>query len=116
MLHRWTDTNPTNTYPRSVNTDPNFNDRFSNRFVESGAYLRLRNIQVGYKLPTAFLQKLSIRSFRVYVSAQNLLTVTKYKGFNPDIGAQNQSNLSNGVDNSIYPQSITFLGGVNIEF
>jgi len=116
MLQRWTNTNSSNIYPRAVNTDPNFNDRFSNRFVESGAYLRLRNIQIGYKLPAALLQKLSIRSFRVYLSAQNLFTVTHYKGFNPDIGAQNQSNLSNGVDNSIYPQSITFLGGVNVEF
>jgi TonB-linked SusC/RagA family outer membrane protein len=116
MLQRWTDTNPTNAYPRAIATDPNFNDRFSNRFVEDGSYLRLRNIQLGYKLPTPLLQKLSIHSLRVYVSAQNLITLTRYKGFNPDIGAQQQSNLNYGVDNSVYPQSITFLGGVNLEF
>ncbi|HMI66689.1 MAG TPA: hypothetical protein VK517_11655 [Cyclobacteriaceae bacterium] len=50
------------------------------------------------------------------MSAQNLITLTRYKGFNPDIGAQQQSNLNYGVDNSVYPQSITFLGGVNLEF
>jgi TonB-linked SusC/RagA family outer membrane protein len=116
MLQRWTDTNPSYTYPRAIATDPNFNDRFSNRFVENGSYLRLRNIQLGYKLSPSILQKLSIHSLRVYLSAQNLITLTKYKGFNPDIGAQNQSNLNYGVDNSVYPQSITFLGGVNLEF
>ena len=116
MLQRWTDNNPSNTYPRAIATDPNFNDRFSDRFVEDGSYVRLRNIQLGYKLTSSLLQKLSVHSLRVYVSAQNLFTWTKYKGFNPDIGAQNQSNLSYGVDNSIYPQSITFLGGVKIDF
>jgi TonB-linked SusC/RagA family outer membrane protein len=116
MLQRWTDSNPSLTYPRAIATDPNFNDRFSNRFVENGSYLRLRNIQLGYKLSPSILQKLSIHSLRVYLSAQNLITLTKYKGFNPDIGAQNQSNLNYGVDNSVYPQSITFLGGVNLEF
>jgi hypothetical protein len=116
MVQRWTDSNPSNTYPRAIATDPNFNDRFSDRFVENGSYVRLRNIQLGYKLTSSLLQKLSVHSLRVYVSAQNLFTWTKYKGFNPDIGAQNQSNLSYGVDNSIYPQSITFLGGVKVDF
>jgi hypothetical protein len=114
MLKRWTASNPSDKYPRAISTDPNFNDRFSDRFVEDGSYIRMRNIQLGYTLPASRLKRLSLSAVRFYVTAQNLFTITKYKGFNPDIGAQNQSNVNNGVDNSIYPQSLTLLGGINI--
>lgn len=116
MLQRWTPTNHSNTYPRAINTDPNYNDRFSDRFVENGSYLRMRNLQLGYKLPSTLLKKLSLASVRVYLTAENLFTTTKYKGFNPDIGAQNQQNINNGLDNTIYPQSINFLGGISVGF
>jgi hypothetical protein len=116
MLLRWTAENHSNTYPRAINTDPNFNDRFSDRFVEDGSYLRLRNLQVGYKLPSSLLERISLASVRIYVTAENLFTITKYKGYNPDIGAQNQQNINNGLDNTIYPQSITFLGGISVGF
>ncbi|MBO9154054.1 SusC/RagA family TonB-linked outer membrane protein [Chitinophaga sp. GCM10012297] len=116
MLNRWTTANPGNTYPRAINTDPNYNDRFSDRFVEDGSYLRLRNVQLGYKLPEAVLKRLSLSAVRVYLSAENLFTVTKYKGYNPDIGAQNQQNINNGLDNTIYPQSRIFLAGISVGF
>ena len=116
MLQRWTPGNHSNSYPRAINTDPNFNDRFSNRFVEDGSYLRLRNLQLGYKLPPSLLEKISLAAVRFYVTAENLFTITKYKGYNPDIGAQNQQNINNGLDNTIYPQSITFLGGISVGF
>ena len=80
------------------------------------SYLRLRNLQLGYKLPSSLLQRISLASVRIYVTAENLFTVTKYKGYNPDIGAQNQQNINNGLDNTIYPQSITFLGGISVGF
>lgn len=116
MLQRWTASNPGNIYPRATNSDPNFNDRFSDRFVEDGSYLRLRNLQLGYKLPASALKRLFLSTVRIFVSAENLFTITKYKGFNPDIGAQNQQNINNGLDNTIYPQSITFLGGFSVAF
>jgi hypothetical protein len=114
MINRWTETNPSGNMPRAIATDPNDNDRASDRFIEDGSYFRLKNIQLGYKLPTSLISKLSISSVRLYLSAQNIWTMTNYSGYNPDIGAQAQNNLSNGIDNTTYPNSITFLGGINI--
>jgi hypothetical protein len=116
MLNRWTEQNPSNTYPRAINTDPNFNDRPSDRFVEDGSYLRLRNLQIGYRLPDHLLKRLTMSSIRIYFTTENLFTITKYNGFNPDIGAQNQQNINNGLDNTIYPQSRTFIGGISVGF
>ncbi|HTF17757.1 MAG TPA: TonB-dependent receptor, partial [Chryseolinea sp.] len=114
MVNRWTETNPDSNFPRAIATDPNNNDRASDRYLEDGAYLRLKNIQLGYTLPKAITQKLRLSNVKVYLAAQNLWTVTNYSGYNPDIGTATQNNTSYGIDNTIYPNSITFLGGLNI--
>ncbi|HEY5747917.1 MAG TPA: SusC/RagA family TonB-linked outer membrane protein [Chryseolinea sp.] len=114
MVGRWTETNPSSNFPRAISTDPNNNDRASDRFIENGAYLRLKNIQLGYTLPANVTERLHLSNIKVYVSAQNLWTITKYSGYNPDIGAQTQNNTSYGIDNTVYPNSVTFLGGINI--
>ncbi|HTE34003.1 MAG TPA: hypothetical protein VK666_26665, partial [Chryseolinea sp.] len=114
MVNRWTETNVDSNFPRAISTDPNNNDRASDRFIENGAYLRLKNIQLGYTLPTTLSQRLHLSNIKVYVAAQNLWTITKYNGYNPDIGAPTQNNTSYGIDNTIYPNSVTFLGGINI--
>lgn len=84
-LNRWTAANPSGTMPRAVYGDPAAAVRFSDRFVENASYLRLKNIQLGYALPKAFLNKLQfVQNFRMYVGAVNLLTITEYSGLDPE--------------------------------
>ncbi len=86
VLNYWTPSNTNTTIPRSIFGDPAGNMRFSSRFVESGAYLRLANIQMGYSLPASFYKATNetIRNLRVYVGFSNLFTVTKYTGLDPE--------------------------------
>lgn len=84
------------------------NYQTSSRFVESGSYLRLKNVQLGYNLPATLLKDKFISSLRVYLSANNLLTFTKYTGYDPEVGS--------GVDYGNYPQARTFLLGLNVNF
>jgi TonB-linked SusC/RagA family outer membrane protein len=114
MINRWTENNPGSNFPRAISTDPNDNDRASDRFIEDGSYFRLKNIQLGYKLPSNLTSKISLSNVRIYFSAQNVWTLTNYSGYNPDIGAQAQNNINNGIDNTIYPNSVTFIGGIHI--
>jgi TonB-linked SusC/RagA family outer membrane protein len=113
-LNRWTGEGSTNENPRVSVTDPNQNARVSNRFVEDGSFLRIKNVQLGYTLPKSISNRLKIDKFRVYVSAQNLLTFTQYSGLDPEIGAL--SALEIGIDRGFYPQARTFLGGVQLAF
>ena len=115
ILNRWTGPGTSNFEPRVTVSDPNFNARVSDRFIENGSYIRLKNVQLGYSLPNTLLSKIKLHKFRVYVSAQNLLTFTDYSGLDPEIGAT-QGALDLGIDRGFYPQSRTFLGGVNIVF
>lgn len=113
VIDRWTGPGSTNEHPR-VTTGATRNNVFSEYFVEDGSFMRLRNVQVGFTVPQNVLQKIKIRSLRVYVSGNNLLTLTRYQGFDPDIGSA--SVLSAGVDYGIYPQARTIMGGVNLKF
>ncbi|MCJ8164038.1 TonB-dependent receptor [Pontibacter sp. E15-1] len=118
----YTAQNPNAEYPRLIAGDPNQNLRpDSDRWIRDGSYVRLKNLQLGYNVPTAISNKAKIQRLRVYVSAANLFTWTKYDdGFDPEIGSarflrgQSNSVLEIGVDRGIYPQSRTFLLGVNI--
>ncbi len=115
ILNRWTGPGTSDFEPRVTVNDPNFNARVSDRFVEDGSYIRLKNVQIGYNLPKSIISKLKMEKFRLYLSAQNLLTFTDYSGLDPEIGAT-QGALDLGIDRGFYPQSRTFLGGVNITF
>lgn len=108
VLNRWTGEGTSNSMPRAIYSDPNKNTRASNRFIEDGSYLRLKNLTLGYTLPQSFIKKASISSLRFYMSAQNLLTLTKYSGFDPEI--------QGGVDNSNYPLTRTISFGVDLKF
>lgn len=109
----WTPENHTNN-PRNIATDPNGNfGKPSTYFVEDGSYLKLRNIQLGFNLPAEYLGKVGLKKLRVYVNANNLLTITKYSGFDPEIAG---SNVARGVDYGQYPQVRTFGGGLEIQF
>jgi hypothetical protein len=75
LLNYWTPQNTNTDIPRLTGTDVNDNDRISDRYVENGSYLKLRNLQVGYTVPASFLSKFKMSSARIYLSGQNLLTI-----------------------------------------
>lgn len=113
-FNRWTPELPTN-QPRIVYTDPNVNlSTSSSYFVESGSYLRLKNLQIGYTIPPRLLSRLQLEQFRVYVSGQNLLTITNYTGMDPEISSG--SNVARNLDQGMYPQSRTFMLGLQMTF
>lgn len=114
MLNRWTPDNASSNTPRVIASDPNKNGRFSDRYVEDGSYLRIRNIQLGYTLPTSFVNKLDIQGFRIYVSCDNLYTWTNYSGYDPEVAGNND--LGAGVDIATYPIPRTLTMGVNVTF
>ena len=115
VLDRWTGTGTSNEEPRVNLSDPNQNARISDRFVEDGSYLRLKTLQLGYNLPAQWLKKVNIQKFKVYVTGSNLLTFTKYSGFDPEIGVIGGS-LELGIDRGFYPQARTVIGGVSVTF
>ena len=104
--------------PRPTIADPNDNDRLSDRYVEDGSYLRIKNITLGYNLPKRALEKMRMDNIRFYVNVQNLYTFTKYTGYDPEVGAstQDSSGLTFGVDNGRYPSPMTCSFGMNITF
>ncbi len=112
-LDRWTPENPNSTLPRLVSTDPNNNQRPSDFYVEDGSFLRLRNLQFGYSLPKRILSKAKIKGLKIYASANNLLTFTSYRGFDPEIGTSGWI-LDTGIDKGFYPANRTFGGGIKI--
>jgi len=109
VLGRWTGPGTSNDVPRAIAGDPNQNLRVSNYFMEDGSYLRIKTLTLGYTIPKMVMDRIAAKQLRVYVSAQNLLTLTKYTGFDPEVG-------SRGVDLGIYPQPRVFLAGLNIGF
>ncbi len=113
-LNRWTGEGSSNFEPRVINSDPNQNVRISDRFVENGSFLRIKNMQLGYTLPKKILSKLRMSDFRIYVAAQNLFTFTQYSGLDPEIGSRGSLEL--GIDRGFYPQARTYLTGLSIKF
>lgn len=109
VLDRWRGEGTSNSVPRAIYSDPNQNVRHSNRFIEDGSYLRVKNLTLGYTLPKSISQKAYLSMARFYISCQNLLTLTKYSGFDPEV------NVS-GVDLSTYPVTRTLSMGVNVKF
>ena len=100
--------------PWGITTDPNNNAKlFSDRFLEDGSYVRLKDISFGYNFPESVLKKLKLGSMRVYCTGLNVLTFTKYTGYDPEIGG---NNTSRGIDNGYFPQAKAFLGGIQIAF
>ena len=118
ILNHWTPGSGVNSIPGLKFTDANGNySKPSTFFIENGAYTRIRNVVVGYTIPSDALQNIvgnRITSFRLYVSAQNLFTFTQYSGFDPEMGST--SPTSSGIDTGTYPQPRTFTGGINITF
>ena len=108
-LDRWTGAGTSNNVPRAVFSDPNKNTRISDRWVEDGAYLRLKTLTLGYTIPKHITSKLELTNGRIYLSGHNLITLTKYSGFDPEVSI-------GGVDLGTYPITRNFTVGVNFSF
>lgn len=109
VLNRWTGEGTSNSMPRAVYGDPNGNNRVSDRFVEDGSYLRLKNITLAYNVPGKWLARIGVQGLRLSLSCENVATITSYSGFDPEVDI-------NGIDSSRYPISRTFSFGLNFNF
>ncbi len=109
VLNRWNGEGTSNSMPRAVWGDPNGNTRVSDRFVEDGSYLRIKNITLSYNLPRSIIEKAKINSAKVYVSCANVATFTNYSGFDPEVAI-------NGIDSNRFPISRTYSVGLNLNF
>jgi len=115
VLDFWSLDNPNGSQPRLARNDtPNIN--ISDRYIEDGSFVRLQNITFGYNLPAQVVDKIGLNNFKVFIGAQNLITLTSYSGYDPEVGVLNQNPLLMGVDNGRYPTPRTFTFGVNLDF
>jgi len=128
VLDRWTDTNPSNTIPRAGAVAANV--QASSRFVEDGAYTKLKNITLGYTIPSNLLKN-KLSKIRIYVSAQNMICITEYSGLDPEVGSYRTTgtalgqinspqttaaNYANGIDVGNYPIPKSVIGGIQVTF
>ncbi|MEO5563538.1 MAG: TonB-dependent receptor [Chitinophagaceae bacterium] len=112
ILGRWTGSGTTNEYPRLTASDPNGNyNKMSDYYLENGDYTRVKLIQLGFSLPERLIQKIHASRVRIYVTAENLFTLTGYTGYDPEIGGQ-----VFGLDRGVYPQARSIIGGVQLQF
>jgi len=111
-LSRWTGEGTSNDYPRLTNSDPNGNfGKFSDFYLEKGDYLRFKTVQIGYSLPSDAIDKIGAKKLRLFITGENLLTLTEYTGFDPEIGGNVM-----GIDKGYYPQARSFMFGLNLQF
>lgn len=113
--NRWTIDNPSNKYFRAGGAGPD-NLTYSTRVVEDGSYLKLKTVQLGYNFSPKLVRKIRASAFRLYVSAQNLYTWTKYEGFDPEVSKFGSSALRPAFDYSVYPYARTITFGLNVSF
>jgi TonB-linked SusC/RagA family outer membrane protein len=116
VLRRWTTTNRYTDIPRALGGGKVDNVRNSSRFVEDGSYIRLKAVTLSYHIIRNGTNKLGVEKMTVYTTGQNLLTLTKYTGFDPEVNAFGLSATELGIDYGTYPQARTLTVGLNIEF
>ena len=115
QVYQWTPQNPTSDIPVYRGSQTHNNVRgFSDFWLEDGTYIRLRNISLGYTLPKTFVEKMGISKLRFYVAGQNLITLTDYTGYDPEVG--NNGLSTRGIDKGTYPVSSQVRAGVQLEF
>jgi hypothetical protein len=111
-LSRWHGEGTSTDFPRLTDSDPNRNfSQMSDFYLEDGDYLRLKVVQLGYTLPKSLFNRIGVSRLRVYVTAENLFTLTNYTGYDPEVGGG-----VFGVDRGQYPQARTILGGIQLQF
>lgn len=121
VLKRWTQPGQITDIPRqslhnSGIPDPTYNSLVSSRYIEDGSYIRLKSVTLGYNLPERITNKLRLSNCLIYVTGENLMTITNYSGFDPEVSAFGASNTAPGVDFGTYPQSRDILIGINLSF
>jgi len=113
-MGRWTGPGTSNTYARLSDNDPNNNfANPSNFYLEDGSYFRIKTLQLGYTLPKALMSHAQIEKCRIYISGNNLFTLTKYTGFDPEIGG---SQDIYSIDRGVYPQARSYMVGIDLTF
>jgi hypothetical protein len=115
-LHRWRKQGDITDFPRPIRNDPLRNEylRVSDRWIEDGSYMRLKNVTLAYDLPKRLADKIFLEGLQLYVTGENLITWTHYTAYDPDVSSF--SGLRVGVDDGSYPHSRTFVFGLNINF
>ncbi len=122
VLKRWKNPGDITDVPMALKDDVT-NSEPSTRYIENGSYLRVKSLTLGYSLPKTLIDRLKITRLQIYVTSENLLTLTKYSGFDPEVSAFNASSQDNtskntapGVDYGTYPQSRDLIIGLNVTF
>ena len=110
---RWTPENPESNIPRATNSGSN--RVFSSRIIEDGSFLRLKTVTLGYSLPQLLIKRWGIDKARVYVAAQNILTLSGYSGYDPEVSIR-EGALTPGLDFSAYPRAFSVSLGINLGF
>lgn len=116
ILNRWTGAGSTDSAPKFEFTSANENYRVSDYWVEDASFIRARNVQLGYTLPQNLTKKIFVQRLRVYAQAENLFTLTRYSGCDPEVTGGNGFGTELGIDRGVYPQNRTFSVGVNLTF
>ena len=113
---RWKNPGDVATHPRAVSANDSHSNAVSSRYLEDGSFFRLRNITVGYDFPAKLISKAKMTKCRIYFTADNLATATKFSGMDPEISLVSGTNTLAGLYNSNYPVGRTFQGGIEISF
>ncbi len=113
FIDRWTFDNPESDMPRVSASSSN--NLFSSRIIEDGSYLRLKTLSIGYTFDPKIIKKLKLNKARIYLSGQNVFTLTKYSGYDPEVSIRNSA-LTPGLDFSSYPRAMSFNMGINLNF
>ncbi|RLJ67380.1 TonB-linked SusC/RagA family outer membrane protein [Lacinutrix venerupis] len=115
VLNRWRQPGDITNIPRSSfgNTD---NSRISTRFIEDGSYLRFKAITLSYNLPETLLEKINVNALKLYVTGENMFTITNYSGYDPEVNAFGSSNIIRGIDFGTYPQTRNLIFGMSVTF
>jgi hypothetical protein len=110
----WTTEKNNAKYPKPSSK---INGNFSTRFVEDGSYLKFKNIQLAYNFPVTKWGVKAVKSAQLYVSAQNMIVITNYSGYDPEVNAYGSTNsISQGLDYTVYPNSKSFTVGIRCGF
>jgi len=113
VLDRWREPGDITNVPRATVIDPNANsDTPSTRFIEDGSFVRMKYLTLGYRIPGRIMSRMGMSSAQVYVTGENLLTITNYTLYDPEIA----TNSSRGIDMGGYPQARSFIIGVRLNF
>jgi TonB-linked SusC/RagA family outer membrane protein len=113
LLDRYSATNPNGTVAKATNAPVS---QVTDRYIENGSYVKLKNLSLGYTFSRGFLEKVHIKQLRLYVTAQNILTWTNYTGLDPEVNFFDSDNTKQGIDYGAYPSTKTLLAGLNITF